>query len=131
MSRPSQIDALASGVTITTTAQRDRPAKALTAPTAPCTVRRVNPRAPKVLEFVLKEGRNRQIRKMVEARGLKVRTLHRTHFANIGLEGLRLGQWTELTPKELKKVDAALQEYDADSHRDSDDDGADDESHAA
>ena len=105
------IDALARGVRITTTAQRDRKkAKPLTAATKPCVVRRVNPaRSPRVLEFVLEEGRNRQIRKMCAARGLDVASLHRTAFAGVRLDGLsKPGQWAELSPTELRKIDAAL-----------------------
>ena len=113
--RPSDADvgALASGVVITTTAQRDRKAKPLTAATRPCAVRRVNPdRAPRVLEFVLQEGRNRQIRKMCAARGLEVSSLHRTAFAGVRLDGLKQGQWAELSAPELAKLDAALRDQD-------------------
>jgi len=50
-----------------------------------------------LLEFRLKEGRNRQIRKMCEQAGLAVCRLVRTKAGNIGLKGLKPGKWQELT----------------------------------
>jgi 16S rRNA U516 pseudouridylate synthase RsuA-like enzyme len=38
-------------------------------------------------QFILTEGRNRQIRKMVEAVGLEVKELHRSSFSGITTEG--------------------------------------------
>ena len=110
---PRRLLSTRAGVVISTTAQRDRTSKPLVAATKPCVVRRPNARAPRVLEFVLTEGRNRQIRKMCEALGLRVTKLHRTHFAGVSLDGLRAGQWAELTPRELERVDAALRRRDA------------------
>jgi 16S rRNA U516 pseudouridylate synthase RsuA-like enzyme len=61
------------------------------------------------LRFVLKEGRNRQIRRMAEAVGLKVTRLHRTNFAGISLAGLTAsGDWKLLNGKELKIVHNAI-----------------------
>ena len=55
------------------------------APTAPCTVDDLGGGR---LRFEISEGRNRQIRRMVEAVGLgEVRRLHRVAFAGVGLEG--------------------------------------------
>ena len=88
---------LAAGVTITTVAQSDGRAKPLTAPTLPCVVERdaapagrdaapagrANAKrspAGRALRFVLREGRNRQIRRMCSALGLTVTELHRTGF---------------------------------------------------
>jgi pseudouridine synthase len=45
------------------------------------------------LEFTLIEGRNRQIRKMVEAVGLNVVALHRVSFGGIKLKGSSLGTY--------------------------------------
>lgn len=67
------------------------------------------------LRFVLKEGRNRQIRKMVEAVGLEVRTLHRTAFAGITLKGLSSNNWSELTEREMRIVQQAIQKSSASS----------------
>ena len=96
----AQIARLARGVTITTVAQRDGRAKSLTAPTKPCTVERV---ADGRLRFVLQEGRNRQIRRMCEACGLKVLKLHRVAFAGITLDGCRgPGDWAFLSDEEIR-----------------------------
>ena len=104
--------ALREGVTIETVAQRDRKAKPLVAKTKPCEVRAPNAKAPRLLEFTLTEGRNRQIRKMCAARGLEVVSLHRTHFAGVTLDGLVAGGWAPLSAKERRRVDAALADRD-------------------
>ena len=54
--------------------------------------------------IVLKQGLNRQIRKMVEALGNKVDTLNRTRMANIKLGRLQEGNWRYLTPDEVKEL---------------------------
>lgn len=55
-----------------------------------------------VLEFVLREGRNRQIRKMCEQVGLTVHRLVRTRIGFLTLSKLKPGQWRPLTPDEIK-----------------------------
>lgn len=57
-----------------------------------------------VLEIVLREGRNRQIRRMCEALGLEVARLKRTHIGSIKLGMLPQGQWRELTEDEVHKL---------------------------
>lgn len=52
----------------------------------------------------LREGRNRQIRRMAEAVGLDVNKLKRVSFAGVTIEGLRPGQWRELTDRELSRI---------------------------
>ena len=54
------------------------------------------------------EGRNRQIRKMVEAIGCNVIALHRTSFAGITLKGLSQGNWMELDEREITIIRKAL-----------------------
>ena len=49
------------------------------------------------LEITIHEGRNRQIRKMCEAIGRKVKALHRSKIGNLTLEGLSMGEWRYLT----------------------------------
>ena len=119
----TQVQRLARGVVITTVAQSDGRARPLTAPTLPCVVNRARPSRAvaavsggggggggggatrhdvNALTFVLQEGRNRQIRRMCEALGLKVRTLHRVGFAGVTLEGCRRpGDWALLSEEEL------------------------------
>ena len=57
-----------------------------------------------VLEIVLREGRNRQIRKMCEQLGLEVARLKRTAFGNVRLGMLAPGKWRELTSDEVRKL---------------------------
>ncbi|MBT3386756.1 MAG: rRNA pseudouridine synthase [Desulfobacula sp.] len=52
--------------------------------------------------IVLKQGKNRQIRKMVGKSGNKVDSLKRVRIANIYLENLQEGKWRYLTPIEIK-----------------------------
>ena len=55
----------------------------------------------KSAEIILKEGRNRQIRKMFEALGNNVVSLQRTALGQISLEGLLIGQYRHLTAIEV------------------------------
>ena len=54
-----------------------------------------------VLEIVLYEGRNRQIRKMCEQAGLTVKRLSRVSIGNLKLDGLPVGKWRYLDEKEV------------------------------
>lgn len=57
-----------------------------------------------VLELVLHEGRNRQIRKMCTELGLEVARLKRSAFGTIKLGMLQQGKWRELDDVEVKKL---------------------------
>lgn len=112
----SQIQNLADGIVISTTSQRDKgPGKTIVAKTLPCKVVRVGAPNSRRLEFTLTEGRNRQIRKMIEAIGMNVVNLHRTSFAGIRLKGLSDGNWAELTEKEMEVITRALGSTDRNS----------------
>jgi 23S rRNA pseudouridine2605 synthase/23S rRNA pseudouridine2604 synthase len=54
--------------------------------------------------IILKEGRNRQIRRMVEKVGNRVEELKRIRISNIRLGGLKEGCWRYLTEKEKKEI---------------------------
>jgi pseudouridine synthase len=53
------------------------------------------------LEMTITEGRNRQVRRMVEAIGSKVRELVRTAIGPVGIQGLASGHWRPLTADEV------------------------------
>ena len=76
--------------------------------TAPCTVRVIQEEKGRVvLEIVLNEGRNRQIRKMCEQLGLEVARLKRAAMGSVKLGMLQPGQYRELTPEEVQRLMAA------------------------
>ena len=56
----------------------------------------------KLLEFVLTEGKKRQIRLMCDAVGLEVHRLTRIQINGLLLRDLTPGHWKDLTEKELK-----------------------------
>lgn len=45
------------------------------------------------IKIILKEGRNRQIRRVADLLGYKVKDLKRTNFGNFSLDGLKEGDW--------------------------------------
>ncbi|MEG3862089.1 pseudouridine synthase [Microcoleus sp. herbarium12] len=53
------------------------------------------------LEMTLTEGRNRQVRKMTAAVGFPTLRLVRSAIAHLCLEGLKPGEWRELTRTEI------------------------------
>ena len=57
-----------------------------------------------VLNFIIHEGRNRQIRRMCEMVGLEVLRLKRTEIAGVKLGMLSQGKWRNLNEKELKRL---------------------------
>ncbi|HET6642539.1 MAG TPA: pseudouridine synthase [Gaiellaceae bacterium] len=72
--------------------------------TAPAEVRRLGP---STIELSIHEGRNRQVRRMLEAVGHPVRALHRSRYAGLTLEGLAPGAWRALTPSEVERLAGA------------------------
>ena len=69
--------------------------------TAPARVRRLGESR---LELTIHEGRNRQVRRMLEAVGHPVRRLHRSEYAGLTVEGLEPGAWRELEPSEVERL---------------------------
>ncbi|RBP77934.1 23S rRNA pseudouridine(2604) synthase RluF [Marinomonas rhizomae] len=57
--------------------------------------------APNVFNITLVQGLNRQIRRMCEHFGYEVTKLERTRIMNVNLKGLPVGEWRDLTQKEL------------------------------
>ncbi len=79
--------------------------------TRPARVRLIRTRPSKdgpqgVLQLVLREGRNRQVRRMCESIGHPVASLRRTRFGALTVAGLRPGQIRELTPSEIRQLTA-------------------------
>lgn len=73
--------------------------------TAPCDVNIITEEEGRVvLEFILREGRNRQIRKMCEAVNLEVARLKRISIGPVKLGMLQTGKYRELTDNEVKKL---------------------------
>ncbi len=58
--------------------------------------------------IVLTQGLNRQIRRMCEFLGYNVVTLKRVRIMNIDLNGLKPGQWRDLTDPELEFINNAV-----------------------
>ena len=69
--------------------------------TAPARVRQV---APGVLEITLREGRKRQVRRMLEAVGHRVLELERVAFGPLGLRGLPPGKSRRLKDAEVERL---------------------------
>jgi len=70
-------------------------------PTAPAAVRRMSPR---VLEMTIGEGRNRQVRRMIEAVGNDVVRLTRIRFGRIELGELPEGKARRLRHPEIQRL---------------------------
>ncbi len=62
-----------------------------------------------ILDITLYEGRNRQVRRMLEAVGNPVRGLTRIGFGNLRLKGLTTGTWRKLTKDEVAELLALAQ----------------------
>jgi 23S rRNA pseudouridine2605 synthase len=78
--------------------------------TLPCIIRelrRLDNRS--LLEITLKEGRNRQIRRMFEEFGYEVEELNRISFSGLTLGSLRPGEWRYLTDDEIKRLKERVQ----------------------
>jgi pseudouridine synthase len=56
------------------------------------------------LQIILKEGRNRQIRRMTEQLGHPVLLLHRVAIASISITSLKSGAYRLLSTQEIKKL---------------------------
>ncbi len=90
-----QIDTLCTGVDIDSDGR----------PTLPCDVFVIERKPDRtVLNFIIHEGRNRQIRKMCEKVSLEVIRLKRTEIAGVKLGMLGQGKWRNLNEKELKRL---------------------------
>jgi 23S rRNA pseudouridine2604 synthase len=74
--------------------------------TKPCYIRQEGQRR---FRIILKQGLNRQIRRMCETFGYKVKTLKRIRIMHIQLGTLPTGKWRYLTPQEMDELERALE----------------------
>ena len=65
---------------------------------------RVEVTGPEQLSVIIHEGRNRQVRRMCAAAGLKVRRLRRVREGSLTLGDLKVGCWRYLTEAELSRL---------------------------
>ncbi len=79
--------------------------------TSPCEARIVGEREPRgrVVELTIREGRKRQVRRMLAAVGLRVLLLRRVRFRPLHLGDLEPGKWRHLSPEEIALLRAAAQ----------------------
>jgi 23S rRNA pseudouridine2605 synthase len=74
-------------------------------PTQPAEVQRVrNSARSTFLEITIREGRNRQVRRMIEAIGSNVRKLVRTEIGGLRIGNLPIGKYRELTAAEVELI---------------------------
>jgi 23S rRNA pseudouridine2604 synthase len=64
---------------------------------------------PNTFRITLIQGLNRQIRRMCEHFGYEVIKLERIRIMNIGLKGLPIGDWRDLTESEMKTIFSMLE----------------------
>jgi len=88
-----QLDELRRGVTLSD------------GPTQPAQIERVRDAArSSFIEITIREGRNRQVRRMIEAVGSKVLKLVRVQIGDIKIGDLQIGKFRELTPNEVRAL---------------------------
>lgn len=90
--KPHELDVLRRGVDL-----EDGPARADRAAY-------VDPERPREIGLQLHEGRNRQVRRMLEALGHEVVHLERVRYAGFTTQGLRPGKWRRLRPEEVRRL---------------------------
>jgi 23S rRNA pseudouridine2605 synthase len=78
-------------------------------PTKAAQVKRIRDSAKySFIEITIHEGRNRQVRRMIEAIGSKVLKLVRTAIGGLRIGDLPIGRYRELTPAEVTLLDASI-----------------------
>jgi pseudouridine synthase len=73
-------------------------------PAEPASVRLLDRRSPPTVQVTVREGRNRQVRKMFEAVGHPVTGLRRVAIGPIRDPRLKPGCWRDLTARELQQL---------------------------
>jgi 23S rRNA pseudouridine2604 synthase len=70
-----------------------------------------------VFRITLIQGLNRQIRRMCEYFGYEVRKLERVRIMNVSLTGIPLGEWRDLTDKELDGIFYMIQKSSSETEK--------------
>lgn len=73
--------------------------------TRPCKVKKTSDRS---FNIILTQGLNRQIRRMCEALGYRVRTLNRVRIVNITLGKLAIGKYRQLSKAEIESLKKSI-----------------------
>jgi pseudouridine synthase len=77
-------------------------------PTQAAIVKRIRDSAKySFIEIIIREGRNRQVRRMIEAIGSKVLKLVRTEIGGVSIGDLPIGRYRELSPVEVQQLTPA------------------------
>ena len=71
-------------------------------------VSRVQDESRNVIAIAIHEGRNRQVRRMLEAIGHEVIALKRIRYGKLTLSGLRSGKWRALTASEVRSLKTSV-----------------------
>jgi 23S rRNA pseudouridine2604 synthase len=69
--------------------------------TKKCVVEKIGPNKFKI---ILTEGKNRQIRRMCEVCGTRVKNLHRVRIMNVRINDLKAGEWKEIPDKDFQEL---------------------------
>jgi 23S rRNA pseudouridine2604 synthase len=76
---------------------------------------KITQETPYVFKITLIQGLNRQIRRMCEHFGYEVKKLERVRIMNIGLKGLPVGDWRDLSNPEMESLFKLLEKSEANS----------------
>jgi pseudouridine synthase len=66
-----------------------------------------------ILRLTIREGRNRQVRRMCEAIGHPVQTLKRTRIGPLSDRRLKPGEWRDLSPEEVRGIKRAVEKVES------------------
>jgi 23S rRNA pseudouridine2605 synthase len=70
------------------------------------------PGSPNALKISIFEGRNRQIRRMIEFFNVEVIKLHRTYYAGLTVQDIRPGRWRFLKSEEVNNLRMLVKLFD-------------------
>jgi 23S rRNA pseudouridine2604 synthase len=86
--------------------ERMKGVKILDTVTRPCTAEQTGEKS---FRIILTQGLNRQIRRMCEALGYRVKTLKRVRIMNLELGSLKTGEYREITKEEYRELKRLLE----------------------